>query len=264
MYFANVNGTTLHYSDTGSGLPIVLVHGIGASLDMWRPQIEQFSASYRVIAIDVRGVGKSGRLTGWTNIIERQTEDLARLLDYLGIESAVICGVSYGGVFVQRFALDHPHKCLALGIIDSYSTTRPTNIKELLWLIQVYLGAPSNLLPNRWLASLMKTMYRRWPETAEHMADLALELRGYETMKTRLAINHIDYLPELNAITVPTLCAVGGASWPLSVPYMQKTADAIPGCDRLHLIPDSYDPSNLCQTGEFNKLLHSFLAALPN
>src|SRR5690625_3904354 len=99
MPTAAVNGTTIHYSDTGSGLPIVLIHGIGASLKMWRSQIKEFSKKYRVIAIDARGVGKSGKLTGWTKIVERQTTDLACLLQHLGVEKAVICGVSYGGIF---------------------------------------------------------------------------------------------------------------------------------------------------------------------
>ncbi len=262
MAFANVNGTTIHYSDTGSGLPIVFIHGIGASLEMWRPQIEEFSKFYRVIAIDVRGVGKSGKLIGWRKIVERQSKDLACLLEHLGIEKAVLCGVSYGGIFAQRFALDYPQKSIALCVIDAYSTTRPKNFREFGWLINVYLGAPSNLLPKKWLAALMKTLYKRWPEAADRMADIALKLRGFETMKTRLAINHIDYLPELYEITIPTLCAVGGTSWPLSISFMQKTANAIPGCDRLHIIPDSYDPSNLCQPDAFNELLYSFLSNL--
>lgn len=326
MPFADVNGTTIHYSDTGAGLPLVLIHGIGASLEMWRPQIDEFSgagaggvragaggvragaggvragnaravatrtgdaradgpraggariggipsgippagsplpnSTCRVIAIDARGVGKSGKLRGWTRIVERQAKDLACLLEHLGIEKAVVCGISYGAVLAQRFALDYPQNCKALCVIDSYSTSRPRNIKELGWLINVYLGAPSNLLPKKWLAKLMRTVYKRWPDAASRMAEIALKLRGFETMKTRLAINNIDYLPELGRITVPTLCAVGGSSWPLSIPFMQKTTDAIPGCDKLRIIPGSYDPSNLCQPKEFNTLLSGFLAEL--
>lgn len=116
MAFASVNGTTVHYSDTGSGsvLPVVLVHRIGASLEMWRPQIKEFSASYQLIAIDARGVWKSAKLSGWTNIVERQTSDLACLLEHLDMEQAVVYGVSYGGIFAQRFVLDYPSKCLSL------------------------------------------------------------------------------------------------------------------------------------------------------
>lgn len=222
MPFANVNGTTIHYSDTGSGLPLVLIHGIGATLKMWHPQIKEFSKQYRVIAIDVRGVGKSGELTGWTKIVERQTKDLVCLLQYLDIEKAVICGVSYGGIFAQRFVLDYPEKCFALCVIDSYSTTRPQNVKEFLWLVNNYLGAPSNLLPKKWLSAAMRMVYKKWPEAARCLSEVTLELRGVETMKTRLAINYIDYLPELNRITIPTFCAVGEPSWWLAVSFMQK------------------------------------------
>jgi len=91
------------------------------------------------------------------------------------------------------------------------------------------------------------------------MATVTLDFRGYETMKTRLAINRIDYLPELSRIRVPAMCAVGSISWPLSVPYMQKTADALPGCKQLHVIEDAYDPSNLCQVEVFNRLFGTFL-----
>jgi pimeloyl-ACP methyl ester carboxylesterase len=189
-------------------------------------------------------------------------EDLACLLEHLAIAQAVICGVSYGGVLAMRFTLDYPQYCRALCVIDSYCTTRPQNIRDLGWLINVYLGAPSNLLPKSWLAAIMKRIYKKWPEAAVRMAKIARSLRGFETMKTRLAINHIDYLSELGAITIPTFCAVGQTSWPLSIVYMRRVAEAITGCDRLHIIQDAYDPSNLCQVAVFNKLLSAFLAEL--
>src|SRR5690625_3647268 len=98
MTVVNINDTAIHYSDTGSGDVVVLVHGIGANFNMFEPQIRTFSGDYRVIAINARGVGKSSKLTGWTNILERQVDDLKLLLDHLNIKKAVICGVSYGGI----------------------------------------------------------------------------------------------------------------------------------------------------------------------
>src|SRR5690625_4865041 len=92
MPIIKVSDTTIHYSDTGHGKPLVLVHGLAATLNMWIPQIEEFSKSYRVIAIDARGVGKSGKLKGWTNILNRQVDDLKDLLDHLGVDSAVKIG----------------------------------------------------------------------------------------------------------------------------------------------------------------------------
>ena len=260
MPIIKVSDTTIHYSDTGHGKPLVLVHGLAATLNMWIPQIEEFSKNYRVIAIDVRGVGKSGKLKGWTNILNRQVDDLKDLLDHLDVDSAVICGVSYGGVFTQKFALKYPEKCKAIAIFDSYSTTKVRNIKELGWLINVYLGAPSNLIPRKLLSVIMRNVYKRWPIASKIMGDIALEYRGFEAMKTRIAINKVDFIPELHKINVPTLCAVGGTSWWQSIPFMEKCANAIPTCDELQIIPESYDPSNLCQVQKFNKILHAFLA----
>ncbi len=259
MAVVNLNNTAIHYSDTGSGDVIVLIHGLSASFNMWSPQIKEFSKHYRVIAINARGVGSSGKLTGWTNILERQVDDLHALLDYLNIDKAVICGVSYGGVFTQKFYLTYPEKCKAIAIIDSYSTTKVQNFKEFLWLLNVYLGAPSNLLPRSWLSAIMKSLYKRWPTASKIMGDVTMEYRGYEAMKTRIAINNIDFISELNRVNVPALCAVGTQSWWLSIPFMKKCAQAIPTCRELTFIPHAYDPSNLCQVEKFNEILAKFL-----
>jgi pimeloyl-ACP methyl ester carboxylesterase len=260
MTIVNLNNNAIHYSDTGSGDVIVFVHGLGAGFNMWAPQIQAFSDDYRVIAINVRGVGKSGKLAGWKHILERQVDDLKLLLDYLHIEKAVICGVSYGGVFTQQFYLTYPDKCKAIAIIDSYSTTKVQNFKELLWLINVYMGAPSNLLPRKWLSAIMKNLYKRWSAASQIMGESIMQYRGYEAMKTRMAINNIDFIPGLKQVNVPVLCAVGTQSWWLSIPFMIKCAQAIPTCKELTYIPDAYDPSNLCQVDKFNEILFKFLS----
>lgn len=262
MPLLTANNTTIHYTDSGDGDVLVLIHGLAATTHMWQPQVEAFSKEYRVIAIDARGVGKSGKLTGWRHILSRQASDLKALLDHLQIDKATICGVSYGGVLTQQFVSMYPEKCRAIAIIDSYATTRVTNFKELIWLINVYLGATSNLTPRKWLAAIMRNVYRRWPTASRVMSEVALQYRGYEAMKTRIAINNVDFIPQLEKVTVPALCAVGATSWWLSIPFMEKCAHAIPTCKELHIIPDSFDPSNLCQVEKFNELLKEFLAQL--
>src|SRR5690625_4671560 len=260
MPIIKVSDTTIHYSDTGHGKPLELVHGLAATLNMWIPQIEEFSKSYRVIAIDARGVENSGKLKGWTNILNRQVDDLKDLLDHLDVNSAVICGVSYGGVFTQKFALKYPEKCKAIAIFDSYSTTKVRNLKELGWLINVYLGAPANLIPRKWLSVIMRNVYKRWPIASKIMGDIALEYRGFEAMKTRIAINKVAFIPELLKLNAHAPLSGVRTSCGQSSPFMEKCANAIPTCDELQIIPGSYDPSNLCQVQKFNKILHAFLA----
>lgn len=96
MPAAAVNGTSIYYEIQGEGAPLVLLPGLGCTHVMWDPQVARFADDHRIVTFDPRGVGKSGRLTGWRDILSQQADDLAALFDELGIDRAVVCGVSYG------------------------------------------------------------------------------------------------------------------------------------------------------------------------
>ncbi|WAH36278.1 alpha/beta fold hydrolase [Alicyclobacillus dauci] len=100
MPLVHINGTHIFYTDNGEGNPIVFIHGLGASNQMFEPQVETFSRQWRVICPDVRGNGRSGRLTGPIgSVLDRQCDDVKLLLDELEIERAVLAGTSYGSRF---------------------------------------------------------------------------------------------------------------------------------------------------------------------
>jgi pimeloyl-ACP methyl ester carboxylesterase len=254
---AHVNDTDIYYEDHGSGPPLVLIHGLGASHEMWAPQVEAFRETNRVITLDVRGAGRSGRLEGWRNILTRQAADLAALLDQLGIETVALCGVSYGGVFVQRFALDYPDRCHALVISDSFSDTQPHSLEMFGIMVANYLLAPIYLLPNAWLVPMTRQQYSRWPLAQEHLERITREMRGFETMKVRYAINGINYTPQLHQVQTPTLGIVGDVS-DLAVNLMRRLTSALPNA-RLEIVEDSFDPTNLCQPAVFNRRVDDFL-----
>ena len=79
--FAEVNGTRLYFEVTGTGRPIVLIHGFSLNLRMWDDQIEALSENYRVIRYDVRGFGKSAVPTDRNY---SHADDLMALLEHLG------------------------------------------------------------------------------------------------------------------------------------------------------------------------------------
>lgn len=257
MPIAHVNDTTIYYEDRGAGRPLVFVHGLGATHAMWEPQVQSFRHLNRVITLDTRGSGQSGRLVGWNSILHRQAADLAALLDQLDIEQVVLCGVSYGGVFAQRFALDYPDRCTALIVADSFSDTHIRSLKMLGVMVANYQFAPAYLLPGRWLVPVIRKQYAPWPLAQQHLEGIVRRMRGYETMKVRLAINGIDYTPSLHRIKCPTMGIVGDRS-PIAVQLMQTLVDAIPDA-RLKVVTDSFDPTNLCQPNLFNQLLARFL-----
>ena len=118
--FADVNGIRLYYESQGDGRPVVLVHGLGLSSDMWRYQVPALARRYRVIALDTRGHGDSSKPPGPYDMA-MYIEDLRQLLDFLGFEKPVLIGLSMGGGIVQSFALAHLERVLALGLISTGS-----------------------------------------------------------------------------------------------------------------------------------------------
>lgn len=102
------DGTTINVVETGTGTPLVFVHGVTLSLRTWVRQYSMLPAlGYRVIAIDQRGHGDS-TLGDDGHAVEHLGDDLAAVLDALDVHDAVLVGHSMGGVAVQSFALRHP------------------------------------------------------------------------------------------------------------------------------------------------------------
>lgn len=106
----------LHYTEKGQGEPLILLHGNGEDGTYFVNQIDDFSANYRVIAIDTRGHGQSPR--GDAPFTIRQfAEDLRCFMDEKMIEKANILGFSDGGNIALIFAINYPKRVGRL-IID--------------------------------------------------------------------------------------------------------------------------------------------------
>src|SRR5277367_2536028 len=96
MGFFNARGLRLHYRDTGTGLPLLLLHAFPLSSAMFEPQVAALSSQVRFILLDHRGFGGSSVGEG-ASTMEQLAEDALLLLDHLGVASAVVGGVSMGG-----------------------------------------------------------------------------------------------------------------------------------------------------------------------
>ena len=117
-HFAEIDGVRIHYQEKGTGTPLVLLHGFTSSTYSWKDVFDPLSKNFRVIAVDLKGFGFSGKPDGdYTR--RAQAILIAHLLDRLKIEKAWLCGNSMGGEVILNFALQNPQRVEGLILIDS-------------------------------------------------------------------------------------------------------------------------------------------------
>lgn len=111
MESATVNGALVSYYDSkGTGMPIVLIHGLASNAGFWRYNLDELrQRGFRVIALDLPGYGKSGKAYSTPYSMQFFAETVRALLQHLGIEKAVWVGHSMGGQIALTAALLFPH-----------------------------------------------------------------------------------------------------------------------------------------------------------
>jgi pimeloyl-ACP methyl ester carboxylesterase len=114
--YVDVENGKLYYTVSGSGPPLVLLHGAWASHEWWQWQVPDFSQAYQVYSYDARGHGKSTPLRDVFSV-EGFTKDLEIFLQRLRIDETVLIGWSMGGIISMQFCLNHPEKVKALILI---------------------------------------------------------------------------------------------------------------------------------------------------
>lgn len=120
--FADIHGVRIHYQEKGAGAPLVLLHGYTALTFAWKDVFDPLSQQFRVIAVDMKGFGFSGKPDG--DYTRRAQGDLVvRLLDHLKIDRAILCGNSMGGEVSMNAAVRHPERVSALILVDSSGVT---------------------------------------------------------------------------------------------------------------------------------------------
>lgn len=106
------NGVEIHYTVTGDGPPMVVLHGFGGGQDMWRMfgTVDALAKDFQVITLDVRGHGRSEKPHETERYGLEMVEDVVRLLDHLDLEQAHVVGYSMGGMLALKLATLHPDR----------------------------------------------------------------------------------------------------------------------------------------------------------
>lgn len=251
------NGTQLFYDLTGpDGAPVVAFsHSVGATLEMWDAQAGALAGRYRVLRYDMRGHGRSPVVDQPVGI-ETLADDLAGLLDALGIAQAHVVGLSIGGMTAQAFAAARPDRVRGL-VLMATSAYLPQGWAERAALVrQQGMGAIVDGVMARWFTPA----YQHAP-LAEALRERFLQIdpRGYAVCCG--AIGAMDLRPSNASIQAPTLI-IAGADDPSTPPAMsEEIRGRIPDAE-LVVLPRAAHILAIERADRVNSLLAGFLDGL--
>jgi 3-oxoadipate enol-lactonase len=125
------DGCEIHYEVTGSGSPVLLVHGLGSCVKDWELQVPPLAERHTVVTVDLRGHGESEKPAGPYRM-QMFSSDIVHLLETLRLGPAHVVGISLGGMVAFQLAVDAPSLVKSLVIINSGPSVVPRSIGQ--WL----------------------------------------------------------------------------------------------------------------------------------
>lgn len=257
-----VNGHSLYYREQGpaDGLPVVFIHGFPFSHRLWDPQLKALPDSYRGVAYDVRGHGKSDVGDGQYSV-ELFVDDLLGLLDHLAIDQAVVCGLSMGGYIALRALERHPDRFQGLILCDTRSTpdTDQVKVERTTTIRAVKTGGLQPFAEGFVKAVFAPASFTVIPAVVHKIRDIIAATDPLAISGTLLALAaRTDTTPALSRITVPTLILVGQHDTLTPPADAEAMHSQLPKAE-LHIIPGAGHVSNLENRTAFNEHLLAFL-----
>jgi len=253
--FELTGGVSLFYHDEGQGEPLLLIHGFPLSGELFQPQRAGLSHRFRVITPDLRGMGRSDSLPDADDYaMSTYADDLAALLDALGIGQAIVGGMSMGGYVAFAMLRRHPDRVRGLILFDTKAAAdtaeaRTGRYKMMQQARDEGVGAIADAMLPKMLSERTRA---EQPELARWLRELmaANPVDGIVGALHALA-ERPDSSPLLPTINIPTLVVVGSED-PITPPAVaQEMADAIPGAELL-VVDGAAHAANLERPEEVN------------
>ena len=259
---ATVNNTNIGYEDHGIGQPILFLHAFPLNRSMWSGELVTLLAEerYRLVALDWRGFGESD-ITSDISTMEQFADDVAGLMDVLGMQDAILCALSMGGYAAFAFLRKYPQRLKGLILAD----TRPgadtaegrANREN---VARLALSEGTGAIADLQLPKLISENTRQHrPEVEARIRQMinAATPQGIAAASRGMA-QRTDSTDLLPTITCPTLVLVGEHDVLTPPDVVQDYASNIPNA-QFAVIPDAGHLSNLEQPEAFIQAVSGFL-----
>ena len=260
MPFADVNGQTLHYVDSGGeGPAILLSHGFGMGHEMWDPQVGPLTeAGWRVVTYDERGWGQTTftePFTYWD-----LATDAISLLDHIGVDMAVLGGMSQGGFLTLRAALIAPDRVRAVLLVDSEAGS--LNEEEYAQFTGLFNAALAEGLAGPVGDILQAVMFGPDFDASIWRAKWNSKPVAAWTGATECLFERDSVVERLGEITCPAIVFHGDIDAAIPLERGRATADGLGGPTTFVTVPGAGHSSNLENPEVVNVALLEFLAGL--
>jgi pimeloyl-ACP methyl ester carboxylesterase len=228
--FATLGEATIRYRDLGAGQPVVLIHGFSRSLEDWAGLADSLALDHRVIALDLRGAGRSTKFTDPARYGRAMADDIMLLLDDLGLDRAHLAGHSMGALIAANLAVRHPARIASATLVAGPFHSDSARLAE--------FSAPTiaDIESGDGIRDLVLALF---PGMADSVAaELSAQTMAANDADVLVAILRSTgaLLPDIRATdaTVPALVAAGTED-PL-LPFTRDIAARWPGA-RLVIVP---------------------------
>ncbi len=193
--YAAVNGINLYYEIHGTGTPLIMLHGGFGTFEMFAALSPALARDHRVIGVDLYGHGHTA-LTDRPMRFEDMADDIAGLIQHLGLEKADVLGYSLGGAVALQTAIRHPERVNKLVLISA-------PFKRAGWHPEMQVGMAS-LTPEFMLGTPLHDAYRSVAPKPEDFPQLVIRM-------TETLGKDYDWTEPVSALRMPILIIAGDA-----------------------------------------------------
>jgi len=237
--YAPVNGIEMYYAIYGSGEPLILLHGGLGHSDVWGNQIPELAKTYKVIALDSRGHGRSSRNADPYSYA-LMAKDVVAAMDYLKIDKASILGWSDGGIIGLDIAINYPDRLNRL-----YAFGANTNV--------------AGLKPDIDKNATFNAYIERMAGDYKRLSKTPTEFDAFVTQIAQMWASQPDYKPEqLAKITTPVAISDGEHDEAIRQEHNVEMSKAIPGAE-LIILPGASHFAFWQKPDEFNAAVIEYL-----
>lgn len=260
MAFADINGQHIHYEDTGGDGPVVILgHGFLMDHEMFVHQVAALRDQYRVITWDERCFGLT-EFDGQPFSYWDSASDCLALLDHLGVDSAVVGGMSQGGFLSLRVALTAPERVRGLILLDTAAAAEHPDVAA---GYQQMIDTWATVGPVDELAEIIANIIIADPEeNAVWIAKWQSRPQELIVQAGACLLSRDDITDRLGEITCPALVVHGTEDTAITMDKAETLAAGLVGCGGVVKVGGAH-AANLTNPEPVNAAILEFLAGLP-